>query len=208
MKHTARLLRLPALALLLTGCLNTPQAHQLAAKQKRSFAPLAAPAAALTPRFATLKISTFRTLPPFDSRSFIVQRPGGEFVCDFYNTWIASPNDLIRAQAARYLEESRLFSAVYDASSGTRPPLSLEGVVDELYLDFTGEKPAAVVTLRLMLLDERSPTFAALFSAEKTGRAEFDPHAKTGAAQAFGNALTQALAALVQSLNSAALPQG
>jgi hypothetical protein len=59
-----------------------------------------------------------------------------------------------------------------------------------------------------MLLDERSPTFAALFSAEKTGRAEFDPHAKTGAAQAFGNALTQALAALVQSLNSAALPQG
>lgn len=207
MKNSVCLLRIPALALLLTGCLNAPRAHQQAAKQKRAFAPMAAPAAALAPRFSALKISTFRTLPPFDSHSFIVQRPGCEFACDFYNTWIASPNDLIRAQTARYLEESRLFSAVYDSSSGTRPSLSLEGVVEELYLDFTGKKPAAVVTLRLMILNDRSPTFATLFSAEKSGRAEFDPLAKTGAAQAFGAALTQALAALVQALDATPLPQ-
>ena len=202
-----RLAPLAALPLLLAGCFGSPRTQQLAAAQKRTFVPVAAPASPQTARFAALKVRTFRALPPFDARSFVVRRPGGEYLCDFYNTWIAPPSDLIRVQAARYLEESRLFAAVYDASSGTLPPLSLEGVVSDLYLDFSGEKPAAVVTLRLLILDERAPAFTVLFSAEKSGRAAFDAHDKAAPAQAFGQALTQALEALTQALAASSLPR-
>ena len=202
-----RLAPLAALPLLLAGCFGSPRTQQLAAAQKRTFVPVAAPASPQPTRFAALKVRTFRALPPFDAHTFIVRRPGGEFAGDFYNSWIAPPNDLIRVQTARYLEESRLFSAVYDASSGTLPPLGLEGVVSELYLDFTGEKPAAVVTLRLLVLDERAAAFTVLFSAEKSGRAEFAVPDKAAPSQAFGQALTQALEALTQALAAAALPR-
>ena len=206
MKTIVSLIGVTGFVLLASGCLGTSRAQQQAAAQKRTFVPVAAPASPQTTRFAALKIRTFRALPPFDAHTFIVRRPGGEFVCDYDNTWIAPPGDLIRVQTARYLEESHLFSAVYDTSSGTLPPLSLEGVVSELYLDFTGEKPAAVVMLRLLVLDERAPAFTVLFSAEKSGRAEFDPRDKTAQSQAFGMALTHALEALTHALATSSLP--
>ena len=206
MKINVSLIHAAGILLLVTGCFSSSRTQQAAA-QKRSFIPVAAPAAPQATRFAALKFRSFRTLPPFDAHTFIIRRPGGEFVSDFYNTWIASPGDLIRVQTARYLEESRLFSAVYDASSETLPPLGLEGVVSELYLDFTGAKPAAVVTLRLLVLDERAPAFTVLFSAEKTGRAEFGALDKSAPSPAFGRALTQALEALTQSLAAANLPK-
>ena len=206
MKINASLIRTAGILLLVTGCFTSTRTQQAAA-QKRSFIPVAAPATPQAPRFAALKFRSFRTQPPFDGHTFIIRRPAGEFISDFYNTWIAPPGDLIRAQTARYLEESRLFSAVYDTSSGTLTPLGLEGVVSELYLDFTGAKPAAVVTLRLLVLDERSPGFTVLFSAEKTGRVEFDALDKSAPSPAFGAALTQALGSLTQALAAANLPQ-
>ena len=205
--HHALALALLAAALA-AGCLSVPRAQQrAAAAQKRTFLPVATPAAPHATRFAALKVGAFRTLPPFDARTFIVRRPGGECVGDFYNGWVAAPNDLIRGQAARYLAESALFADVYDAASAVCPPLALEGVVSDLALDYTGAQPAAVVTLRLLVLDGRAPAFTVLFSAEKTGRAPFDAADKAAPAQAFGQALTQALADLTQALADAPLPR-
>lgn len=196
-------------SLLLTGCFSGKSAQQQAAAQKRTFVPVVAPAqpAAATPGFAAVKVRAFRALPPFDARTFIVRRAGGEFAADFYNGWLVSPQELIRVQTSRYLEESRLFSAVYDAASGTLAPLGIEGVVSELYLDYTGENPEAVVTLRILVLNERSSDFTVLFTAEKGARVPFDPASKTGASQAFGVALTQTLEALAHALAAAPLPK-
>jgi len=80
-------------------------------------------------------------------------------------------------------------------------------VISELYLDYAGEKPAAVVTLRLLVLNERSPDFTVLFTAEKSARVTFDPASKTAASQAFGAALTQTLEALTRALAAAPLPK-
>jgi ABC-type uncharacterized transport system auxiliary subunit len=207
MKSTA-LLPLASLALLLAGCLGANRAQQVAAAQKRTFVPVASPAAALvaTPRFAPVKVRAFRVLPPFDARAFIVRRANGEFALDFYNSWIVPPQDLLRVQAARYLEQTRLFGAVYDSSSGTLPPLNIECVVSELYLDYTGTTPAAVVTLRLLVLNEHAADFAVLFSTERTGRAPFPASDTSAPAPAFGQALTLALEALSQALAAAPLP--
>jgi ABC-type uncharacterized transport system auxiliary subunit len=188
-----------------SGCFGLKQAQQQASAQKRTFMPEAAPAVLQATRFAALKIGSFRALPPYDGRTFIIRRAGGEAVSDFYNGWIAQPNDLIRSETARYLEQTHLFAAVYDASSSTLPPLALEGVVNELYLDFKGPKPAAVVSLRLLIIDQKASSFTVLFSAEKHGRAEFDPADKQGPAQAFGQALTLVLSEFSQTLSTTQL---
>jgi len=198
-----------AMAGLLAGCFGGKAAQQHALAQKRTFVPVADAAQAVTPSpgFAAVKIRPFRVLPPFDACAFIVRRAGGEFAADFYNGWLVPPQELVRVQTARYLEESRLFAAVYDMGCGTVAPLGLEGVVSELYLDYAGDQPAAVVTLRLLILDEQSPSFSVRHTSEKTARVTFDAAGKNAASQAFGKALTQALEALAKDLAQAPLPR-
>lgn len=207
MKILLRLIPPAVLTLLLSGCLGGKGAQVQAAAQKRTYVPVASAAQPVTPApgFAAVKIRPFRALSPFDAQAFIVRRAGGEFAADFYNGWIVAPHELVRVQAQRYLEESGLFAAVYDADSGTLAPLSVEGVVSELYLDYTGAEPAAVVTLRLLVLDERASDFTVLFSAEKSARVTFKAEDKSAPAQAFGAALTQTLDALARALASAPL---
>ncbi len=211
--RTIRVIAIPTLLLMLSGCIGGKAAQVQALSQKRTFVPQAGSAQPLSqaPRFAAVKVRSFRALPPFDARNFIVRRPGGEFAADFYNGWLVAPADLIRVQVSRYLEEARLFQAVYDPGCGTVTPLGLEGVVSELYLDYAGEVPAAVVTLRLLVLDEQTPSFTVRFTSEKQARVALGSHDQTAAPQAFSRALTQVLEALAgelaqASLNAAAAP--
>lgn len=199
----------PLLSLaLLCGCFSGKGAQQKALAQKRTFIPLVeAPAPATqAPLFGALKIRPFKVLPPYDARNFVVRREGGETVLDFYNGWLASPAELIRVQATRYLEASGLFASVYDAGSGTSAPIGLEGLVGEFYLDYAGTSPAAVVKLRFLLLDERTPLFNVLFTSEKESRAPIIASEKNAASQAFSRALARALEALVKDLARAPLP--
>ena len=197
-----------ASSLLLAGCLSgSRQAQREALTQKRTFVPLAGPAKPLSPahRAAAVKVRAFRAQPPFDARHFIVRRPGGEFAADYYNGWLAAPHELIRVQATRYIEASGVFEAVYDSASGTVAPLGLEGLVTELYLDHTGDTPAVVVTLRLLVLDERAPSFTVLATHEAQARVAYTPGTPSAASEAFGQALTQVLEKLTTDLSTSKL---
>ena len=193
-----------AVGVLSGGCTSSSDIQRRVAEQKRTYLLEADTAAvAVQPvRFGEVKIRTFRSLPPFNSPGLVVKRANGETVLDFYTAWIAAPHELVRVQAARYLEKAGLFRAVHDTASGTLPSLGLEGTVCELFLDCRGEKPEAVVTLRLVVLDERTPGFTVLCTAEETARAEYDPAREDGIAQAFNSALTQVLGALARELGS------
>ena len=190
------------LGMLGPGCSSSSGVQRQAVEQKRTYLLEAGmPAAtAAHARFGAVKVRAFRGLPPFNSASLVVKRANGETVLDFYNAWVAPPHDLVRVQATRYLERAGLFSAVYDAASGTLASVGLEGSVCELYLDCRGEKPAAVITLRLMLLDERSADFTVLCASEKSARADYDPSREDGIAHAFNAALTKALEAIAAEL--------
>ena len=191
------------------GCVSSPsEAQRKVVEQKRTWLLEADTSAVVAHpvRFGGVKIRAFRSLPPFHATSLVVKRANGEAVWDFYNAWIAPPHDLIRVQTARYLEKEGLFEGVYNMEEGTLPPLGLEGTVCELFLDCRGEQPAAVVTLRLMVLMEHSPIFEVLCSAEATARAAYVP--EEGLAHAFSAALTQALEEIVRTLRAAELGVG
>lgn len=197
--------------LVFSGCLAAPRYAQKAAlEQKRTFVPqVEAPKPlAEKPLFAAVKCRSFRALPPFDDRSFIIRRAKGELAEDYYNLWLASPQDLIGAAAGRYLEGTGLFKAVYDSGSGTQTAIGLEGVVTELLLDYTkADAPVAVVGLRLSVLDERTPDFAVLFTVEKRCEAPVAEKGPAAASQAFSAALGQALDGIAQAFKGARLPQ-
>ncbi len=192
---------------LAAGCLGGSRAQRQALAQKRTFVPLAGVAKPLASasRAAAVKVRAFRVLPPFDARAFIVRRPGGEFAADYYNGWLAAPHELIRVQTTRYLEASGLFAAVYDGASGTVAPLGLEGWVTELYLDHSGDAPAAVVAMRLLVLDEQTPSFTVLATPEAQARVPYTPGTPAAASEAFGQALTQVLEALSAALSTCSL---
>ena len=151
-----------------SGCLGGARAHQIADRQKRSFLLEASAAQPLAPapRFGAALLRSLRVQPPFDARTFLIRRGQNEFAADFYHGWIAPPAVLIRSQTARYLRETGLFGTVFDQPGGTRVPLGLECIVSDLYLDHSGEQPAAVVAMRVLVLDERTTDFTVLFTCE------------------------------------------
>jgi hypothetical protein len=78
----------------------------------------------------------------------------------------------------------------------------LEGLVTELYLDHTGDAPAAVIALRLLVLDERAPSFTVLATHEAQARVAYTPGTPSAASEAFGQALTQVLEKLAKQLSA------
>jgi len=196
--------------LLLSGCISS-DAQLVAVHQKRSYALQAnLPAKPMaTPRFENLKMLSFNSQPPFDSGNLIVKRANGETVADYYSTWIASPHELIRVQAMDYLRKSGLFKSVYDSASGALAPMGLEGTVEEILLDFRKERPMAIITLRLSIVDETAPAFTLLWSSEATGSVPLESSDPADLVAAFDKALTQSLSKLTRDLEKSTLqPKG
>jgi ABC-type uncharacterized transport system auxiliary subunit len=197
-----------ASCLLLSGCISS-DAQVVAVNQKRSFALTAAlPASALrAPRFDNLKLLSFKSQPPYDANNLIVRRATGETVVDYYTTWIAAPQELIRVQALNVLRAKGLFKAVYDSTSGSLADAGLEGMVEEIFLDCRTDKPTAVITLRLSIIDETAPAFTLLWSAVATGSAPLESSGSPALISAFDKALTLALEQLTGELEKTTFPQ-
>ena len=195
MDHLVRYAALAALVAA-SGCFFSSGRQELAKECKRCFVPeISLPDQAGAARFPEIKLRPFRAMPPFDSRQFVVRRNGGEYAADYYRAWLGAPEDLVAVQTARYLEASGLFKAVYDPGCGTLTSLGLEGVLTELALDYRApQAPVARVGLRLAVLDERSPSFTVLFTAEESASA---PIAGNDASKAVSAALEETLKRLV-----------
>jgi len=194
--------------LLFSGCISS-DAQLTAVNHKRSYALEAASPTpvARDPRFGPLKILSFRSQPPYEANNLIVQRANGETVMDYYTSWIASPHELIRVQSMNYLRKTGLFKAVYDSNSGSLADTGLEGTVEAITLDCRTDKPVAVITLRLTMIDETAPEFTILWSAEATGRTTVETMDPRALVSAFDKALTLALEQLTRQLEKASFPQ-
>lgn len=186
-----------ACCILLAGCFSAGvSAQKKADALKRTYLPVAVATAPLLerPLLPAIKLRAFTALSPYDSLQFVVRRANGETVLDYYRGWVAAPQDLIRSQTGRYFEQTGLFAAIYDASSGTQPKWGLEGTLVECFLDYQGAEPAAQITLRLLVLDEESVAFNVVVATQATARVPLTSQGEDAAVQAFNVALSQVLA--------------
>lgn len=93
----------------------------------------------------TVQVQPVRIAPPYDGRSLVYRTGDVSFTRDYYNVFIAPPDELATAELIRLLSESGLFARVSSVASGGNSDVILECMVTDLYADERDPKnPAAI----------------------------------------------------------------
>ena len=162
---------------------------------------------AVAPRPATLKVGTIAVAAPFRGKALVYRESDLKFESDFYNEFLVSPSAMLTESAATWLAAARVFREVLPASANADGDYVLEGFVSELYGDFrdTG-KPAAVITAKFFLVDNRTLSGVPIWQTELTQRVALGSRSSDALVEGFNSAWAAILADLSQQLATVPLP--
>ncbi|MEF2144950.1 MAG: hypothetical protein V3573_05850 [Desulfovibrionaceae bacterium] len=104
-----------------------------------------------------LKVRRLQISPLYAGREMVFRNADLSYASDYYNTWFVPPVDMLSQGLRVWLDRSGLFAHVLEPSSVVGASLILEGVVNSLYGDFSGEQPVAVAEMQFLLIDESTP---------------------------------------------------
>ncbi|WP_319472047.1 ABC-type transport auxiliary lipoprotein family protein [uncultured Pseudodesulfovibrio sp.] len=127
-----------------------------------------------------LKVRRMSTSDLYNSRELIYQMADGRIESDFYNMYFVAPGNMLTSELRKWLSASGQFSNIIEPGSMVVPTYTLEGTVNALYGDYSGETPAAVVKLQIFIVDESTAENDIVFSKDYSRReplAEPDPQA-------------------------------
>ena len=144
------MLLLPVL-ILLSGCLSRSPLHT----QTLAFdSPTGSVANGADRNQRVVSIRSLRVAAPFDDRSLVYRVGEFSYDADPYAEFLVSPAESLGAPIRGWMRKSDLFRTVVEPGSALKPNTMAEITVLELYGDFRRTtKPAAVLTLRFVLLD-------------------------------------------------------
>lgn len=145
---------------------------------------------AAAPRTETLKVRRLVVSDLYSTRELVYRGPDGSIDSDFYNLLFVTPGNMLTTELRAWLTESGLFPHVVAPGSLVVPGLTLEGMVNALYGDYSGSTPAAVVEMQFFVVDESSAENVIVFSGSYKERISLD----SAAPQALVRAMTQAVA--------------
>ena len=97
-----------------------------------------------------LKVGTISVTAPFDGKSLVYRLSESRYEKDFYNTYIALPNEMFANATRTWLNDAGVFRLTVDQSNGFFPYYTLQAHVEEFYGDYR-TKPEAVVTIQYYL---------------------------------------------------------
>jgi cholesterol transport system auxiliary component len=106
----------------------------------------------------------------YNTREIIYQLADGRMESDFYNLYFITPGSMLTSELRDWLAASGQFPHIVTPGSMVVPDLTLEGVVNTLYGDFSSTPPAAVMSMQFFLVDESTPDNTILFSKNYTQR--------------------------------------
>ncbi|MFZ9880062.1 MAG: ABC-type transport auxiliary lipoprotein family protein [Phycisphaerales bacterium] len=149
----------------------------------------------------TIVVGRYSAMPPFDGRMLLYCLPDGTWRTDPYNGFIANPTDMLCDLTARAFEQSGRFSTVVVEGAVVSVDLAAEGVIEQFYADYSDRaNPAAVVRLRVYLVDRRGLRSAFVSQAIADARAPISGDGAGAVADALGAAVGMALAKLTEQL--------
>ena len=153
---------------------------------------------------ATLKLGRIGVQPPYGGSSFIYRTGELRYEVDPYNSFVASPGDLLGHQIAQWLSRAGLFAAVRAPESPLTGDYVLEGVATALYGDVRDlQSPTAVVSLQLDMR-QADTEGRVVFERAYSQRVAIENASPEALAHGYGLALGRILDALERDL--AALP--
>ena len=115
-----------------------------------------APQAARPASPATVLIRSVYVASPFDAQTFFYKRGGLQYELDYYNGFVAAPEQLLTGSLLMWMGQSGLFAATVESGSRMTAPYVLEANVTEMYGDYSDAKaPKARMAASFFLLDVR-----------------------------------------------------
>ena len=200
MKKTIALLSLAVLTLALSACVKVGGATPVDKRFYR-IAPERSGEMRTTPSDVTLKVRRLTISDFYQTRELVYQMDDGRIESDFYNMFFLAPRNMLTTELRDWLDASGLFGHIIEPGSMVVSTYTLEGVVNSLYGDYTGEAPAAVVSMQFFVVDESTAGNDIVFSRnydERIAIAQHDPQqlvlAMTQAVQSIFTQLEQDLA--------------
>ncbi len=159
------------------------------------------------PRPATLKIGAIQVAAPFRGRSLVYRLSELSYESDFYNEYFVAPAAMVTDATGSWLAAAGIFRDVVPAAVNASGDYVLEGFVSEFYGDDRDKsKPAAVITAKFFLIDNRTLSGVPVWQAELTQRVPMSSRSPEQVAAALGTGLTAVLGDLTTQLASAKLP--
>ncbi len=147
----------------------------------------------------SLEVHRFSVDVEFAARNLVYRLDKFEYEVDYYRQFLVSPGTMITERMRDWLADSGLFTQVLPVGSRIVPHYTLEGNVTSLYGDFSKESaPAAVMEIRLFLLDNADDTQKVVFA--ETYRAATPVQEKT--TEVFVEAVNESLVNILSHFES------
>ena len=196
MKRHHILIAILAMALSVSACVKL--GGKPLDKHYFQITPVRAAEPATASKNLVLKVRRLSVSDLYNTRELVYRGPEGRIDSDFYNMFFVTPGNMLTTELRKWLRESDLFSHIIEPGSMVVPDLTLEGVVNSLYGDYSGKAPAAVVEMQFFLVDEATAENVIVFSNTYVKRipiAEPDP-------QSLVQAMTQGVQAIYTELEN------
>ncbi len=111
-----------------------------------------------------LKVRRLSISDLYNTRELVYREAGGRIDSDFYNMFFVTPDNMITTELRSWLGASGLFAHIIEPGSMVVPNLTLEGVLNSLYGDYSTDAPVAVVEMQFFVVDESTQDNSIVFS--------------------------------------------
>lgn len=153
-----------------------------------------------------LRIRRFRVSSRYENKSFVYRTGDLSYEPDYYNQFLTSPSALITEEVREWLAASGLFEQVVDFSGEVTPTYILEGIVKDLYGDYSerGNRPRAKVVIDFILVEEVSGVSKIVFQKSYGREVPVKGIAPAALVQGWNKALEKILAEFEKDLREKA----
>ena len=126
-----------------------------------------------------------------------------QYTSDPYHAFIADPGAMLGNRMAAWLDRKGPFKTVTQPGSITPAQYVLEATVTDLYGDFReGRRPAAVMTVQFVLIDEASASPKVVQERTIASRVDLSHASPDALVRGYGKALEEILLQLVPELSA------
>jgi len=141
-----------------------------------------------------LRVRLLRVASPYNGQAFVYKTTGNEFRTDYYNGFIAAPDQLLTGSLIAWLLRAGPFDSVVDVASGIPARYVLEGNVTALYGDYSDKAiPKAVMVVRIFLLDDHDANLRIMFEKQYSATSAIERGNVNSLVKGWGIAFRQIL---------------